>query len=61
MTRLEENKMVINEFIRRSELKPKVTYEEMVTFQLGAIASMLADISKSLAVIADNTEEKGDK
>ena len=56
MTRLEENKMVINEFIRRSELKPKGTYEEMVTFQLGAIASMLADISKSLAMIADKEE-----
>ena len=58
MTRLEENKMVINEFVRRSELKPKGTYEEMVTFQLGAIASMLADISKSLAVIADKIEDK---
>ena len=56
--RLEENKMVINEMVRRSELKPKGTYEEMVTFQLGAIASMLSDISKSLAVIADNKENK---
>ena len=56
MTRLEENKMVIDEMARRSEAKPKGTYEEMVTFQLGAIASMLADISISLAVIADNTE-----
>ena len=61
MTRLEENKMVINEFIRRSELKPKGTYEEMVTFQLGAIASILTDISKSLAVIADDTESQYNK
>lgn len=28
----------------------------MVTFQLGGIATMLADISKSLAVIADKAE-----
>ena len=41
---------------RRSEDKPTGTYEEMVTFQLGAIASMLADISISLAVIADKLE-----
>ena len=56
MTRLLENKMVIDEMARRSEAKPKGTYEEMVTFQLGAIATMLADISKSLAVISDNIE-----
>lgn len=58
MIRLEENKMVIDEMARRSEAKPKGTYEEMVTFQLGAIASMLADISKSLAVIADKIEDQ---
>lgn len=58
MTRLLENKMVIDEMARRSEAKPKGTYEEMVTFQLGAIASMLADISKSLAVIADKIEDQ---
>ena len=58
MTRLLENKMVIDEMERRSEAKPKGTYEEMVTFQLGAIASMLADISKSLAVIADKIEDQ---
>ena len=58
MIRLEENKIVIDEMARRSEAKPKGTYEEMVTFQLGAIASMLADISKSLAVIADKIEDQ---
>ena len=58
MTRLEENKIVIDEMARRSEAKPKGTYEEMVTFQLGAIATMLADISKSLAVIADKAESE---
>lgn len=39
-----------------SKRKPTGTYEEMMTFQLGAIATMLADISKSLAVIADKAE-----
>ena len=53
MTRLEENTMIITEMTERAERKPEGTYEEMVTFQLGAIATMLADISKSLAVIAD--------
>ena len=58
MTREEENKLVIEEMVRRTERKPTGTYEEMVTFQLGAIASMLADISRSLAVIADNVESE---
>lgn len=56
MTRLEENKMVIKVMTEREEYKPTGTYEEMVTFQLGTIATMLADISKSLAVIADKSE-----
>lgn len=53
MSRFEENKMIVDEMNKRVELKPTGTYEEMVTFQLGAIATMLTDISKSLAVIAD--------
>ena len=56
MTRLEENGMVINEAIKRAERQPTGTYEEMVTFQLGLISAMLADISKSLAILADWTE-----
>lgn len=58
MTRLEENRMVIDEMTKRAERKPTGTYEEIVSFQLGAIASMLADISKSLAVIADRAESE---
>ena len=58
MTRLEENGMVINEAIKRAERKPTGNYEEMVTFQLGLIATMLADISKSLAIIADRAESE---
>lgn len=59
MTRLEENGMVINEAIKRAERQPTGTYEEMVTFQLGLIAAMLSDISKSLAILADKSEVKG--
>ena len=56
MTRPEENKMIIEEMERRVERKPTGTYEEMVAFQLGAIATMLSDISRSLALLADNIE-----
>ena len=48
MTRLEENKMVIENMVSAVEHKPTGTYEEMMTFQLGVIATMLADISKAL-------------
>lgn len=56
MTRYEENKIVVNEMNKRTEYKPAGTYEEMVVFSLGAIATMLADISKSLAIVADKAE-----
>ena len=42
----------------KAEANPKGTYEEMVSFQLGAIATMLTDISKSLAIIADKAESE---
>lgn len=53
MTRLEENTIVIDEITKKVKSKPIGTYEEIVTFQLGTIATMLSDISKSLAIIAD--------
>lgn len=56
MTRVEENKDVVSKMIKRAEQKPGGTYEEMVTFHLGTIATMLTDISKSLAVLADNAD-----
>lgn len=58
MTRFEENRTVIKEALERAEAKPTGTYEEMVVFQLGAIATMLADISKSLAILADKAESE---
>lgn len=56
MTRVEENKIIIDKMIKRAAQKPSGTYEEMVTFHLGTIATMLTDISKSLAVLADNAD-----
>lgn len=58
MTRLEENGMVVYEAIKRAERQQTGTYEEMVTFQLGVIAAMLTDISKSLAILADKAEKE---
>lgn len=58
MKRLEENRMVIAEMVKRGEFKPTATYEEMMAFQLGTIATMLADISKSLAILADKAESE---
>lgn len=53
MNRQEDNRTVIDFMTEKAKNKSEGTYEEMVTFQLGVIATMLADISKSLAVIAD--------
>ena len=39
----------------------KIVIEEMVAFQLGAIATMLADISSSLAILADKSESEEKK
>lgn len=56
MGRIKENKILIEKMKESAERKPSGTYEEMVTFHLGIIASMLADISKSLAIIAESEE-----
>ena len=61
MTRLEENQIVIDTMIEGMRSKPSGTYEEMVTFQLVTIASMLADISKSLAILAHKAESEDKK
>ena len=58
MTRIEENKRVIDKMAEEAELKPTGTYTEMVIFHLGVIATMLADISKSLAIITDKIESE---
>lgn len=58
MTREEENKMLLEVIAENVEHNPKGTYEEMVSFNLGTIGSVLADISKSLAVITDKVESE---
>ena len=58
ITRLEENNNVVDEMFKRVKRKPFGTYEEMVTFQLTTIATMLTDISKSLAILADKVERE---
>lgn len=58
MSRSEENKAVINHMDDLANNKREGTYEEIVTFMLGGIATLLADISKSLAIIADKGGEE---
>lgn len=58
MNRQENNRTVIDFMTENAKNNPAGTYEEMVTFQLGVIATMLADISKSLAIIADKAESE---
>ena len=59
MKRLKENIAVINKMVEMSKQAPTGTFEQMVVFQLGTIATMLADISKSLAILADKAESEG--
>ena len=61
MTRVKENGMLIDKMTELAKSNPTGTYEKMVLFQLGTIASMLADISKSLAILADMAESEDNK
>ena len=58
MSRSEENKKVINRMNDLADNKREGTYKEIVVFILGEIATLLADISKSLAIIADKGGEE---
>lgn len=58
MSRFEENKLLFDRIVKMSEHKPEGTFEEMMVFQAAAIASVLTDISKSVAVIADRAENE---
>lgn len=58
MKRLEENGMIVDNMIKVLKCNPSGTYEEMVTFQLSIIATMLSDISKSLAILSDKVESE---
>lgn len=58
MSRSKENREVIDFMNNLADNKREGTFEEMVVFSLGGIATLLADISKSLAVIADKGGEE---
>lgn len=58
MNRENENKEIIEHFIKAAKEKQAGTFEEVALFNLGVIATVLSDISKSLAIIADNVEAK---
>lgn len=58
MSRVEENRNLINKLGTSAEESQSGTYEQMTVFNIGVIASLLTDISKSLAVIADKVESE---
>ena len=53
MSRVEENKITIDFMAKKAQETPSGTFEQMTVWHLGIIGTILADISKSLAVIAD--------
>jgi hypothetical protein len=61
VTRLEENNMRIEAMKELTKNNPSGTYEKMMALHLGTIAAMLADISQSLAVLADKAEREGER
>lgn len=58
MSRVEENKELVEVMTNLAKEKPSGTFEEITNFQLGTIATMLGDISKSLAILADKAESE---
>lgn len=53
MKRVEENKITVEFITQTAKAMPTGNIERIVGFHLGTIATLLADISKSLAIIAD--------
>ena len=56
MSRVEENRIFINEMNKRVKDLPVETCEEITGFQLDIITAILADLSVSLAILADKAE-----
>lgn len=61
MSRVEANTGLVKHFCEMASENPKGTFEEMMAWHLGAIATMLVDISKSLAILADKAESEGEE
>ena len=57
-SRVKENAALLSVIIENNKKKEKGTNEELTCWHLGTIASLLSDISMSLAVIADNLEKE---
>lgn len=56
--RVKENAALLSVIIENNKKKKEGTSEELICWHLGTIASLLSDISKSLAVIADNLDKE---
>lgn len=59
MGRVEENQELIKTVLEISEDQQTGTYQEIIVWNSGNIATFLMDISKSLAVIADSCAKEG--
>ena len=58
MSRIEDNKKLIERLDKIAKELPGGSYEEVTAMNLGAIATLLTDISRSLAIMADKVEPK---
>lgn len=58
MNRIEENAKLRHLIMEQIKENDGCCYEEFQLFQLATIASLLADISKSLAILADKVESE---
>ena len=56
--RVKENTELLSVIIENNKKKQKGTSEELTCWHLGTIASLLTDISVSLAVIADKLDKE---
>lgn len=61
MSRVEENKELVEYMTNLAKEKPTGTFEELTVFHLGIIATMLGDISKSLAMLVEKISSELDK
>ena len=60
MSRVEENGEVLENIKSIAEAKREGSFEQMVVTQMGLSIGVLADISMSLAVIADAMKERNE-
>lgn len=58
MSRIEENEKLITQLDQISKDNPTGPFQQIIALQVGTIASVLADISKSLAILADKVESE---